>query len=106
MARSYANTKDGIRRLNTKIYDANGHFSVQLYSTVVYDETKDKLVLDNGGWSTPTTTSRMNQALDHRGIKGGVTIKDRQMYFYCESLGSMKFIDGKIIVCLVDGQVA
>lgn len=80
MASTYAKTKDGIRRLNTKVYDDNGHFSVQLYATVVYDETKEKIVLNNGGWVTPTTTSRINQALVHQGHDYGVSIMKGVMY--------------------------
>lgn len=106
MAYSIANTKDGIRRLNTKVYDNNGHFAVQLYSTVVYDQTADKLILNNGGWATPTTTSRIRQALIHKGIKGYVNIKDRKMYFTCESLGTIPFVNGRLEFVLVDGQVA
>jgi hypothetical protein len=106
MANTIANTKDGIRRHNTKVWDDNGHFAVRLYSTVVYDETRDLLVLNNGGFVTPTTTSRIHQALIHRGIKGNVNIKNRKMFFTCESLGTIPFVNGKLELHLVDGQVA
>lgn len=70
----------GIRKLNTKIWDDNGHFMVQLYATVVYDETADKIVLRNGGWVTPTTGSRINQALRHRNRTENVNIKNGEMF--------------------------
>lgn len=94
MAKRHANTKDGIRRLNTRVYQNNGHFSVQLYSTVVYDETRDRIVLDNGGWITPTTVSRINQAFDHRGIDVGVKIIKGKMYFVTGDLSRPLPFDG------------
>ncbi len=80
MASTIAKTPTGIRKLNTKIWDDNGHFSVKLYETIVYDETHDTITLDNGGWVTMTTTSRMNQAFNHRGHSHGVNIKNGVMY--------------------------
>ncbi len=106
MASRIANTKDGIRRLNTKVYNENGHFAVQLYSTVVYDETADTLTLNSGGWTTPTTVSRIGQALAHRGIKGYVNIKNGEMFFTCDLLGRVPFVDGKLSLSLHNGQVA
>ena len=106
MATRTAKTPTGIRKLNTKIYDDNGHFAVQLYSTVVYDQTADKLILNNGGWATATTASRINQALDYKGVKGGVNVKGGQMYFTSESLGTVPFVDGRLELILNAGQVA
>lgn len=80
MARSIANTPNGIRKLNTKVWDDNGHFAVKLYDTVVYDETATTITLNNGGWVTPTTTSRIHQALIHRGHSNRVNIKNGQMF--------------------------
>lgn len=76
-----AKTPTGIRKGNTKVWDNNGHFSVMLYSTVVYDETREVITLNNGGWITPTTASRMNQALEHRGFPACVRIRGGQMFY-------------------------
>ncbi len=106
MASTIAKTKDGIRRLNTKVYNENGHFAVQLYSTVVYDETANTLTLSNGGWITPTTTSRIEQALRHRGIEGHVFIKNGEMFFRAPGMSRTPFADGKCLLSLINGQVA
>lgn len=81
MARRIAKTKTGIGRKATKIYDDNGRFAVQLYSTVVYEEIRDEITLRNGGWPTPTTSQRINSALAYRGFPMGVYIKDGQMFY-------------------------
>lgn len=80
MARTYANTKDGICRLNTKVVDGGEEFFVELYQTLVYHEMKDRIVLRHGGWVTPTTASRIHQALRHRGHMNNVNIKNRKMF--------------------------
>lgn len=80
MARSYANTPDGIRRLNTNVVETNDGLMVRLYSTVVYIETNTEIVLNHGGWVTPTTKSRIHQALRYRGHKNNVNIKNGEMY--------------------------
>lgn len=91
----------GIRKLNTRVYQDNDHFAVQLYATVVYDETRERLVLDNGGWVTPTTVSRINQAIDHRGFSdlGHVRIIRGQMYFQSITV-SVPFVGGKFVLDL------
>ena len=99
MARTIANTKDGIRRLNTKVWDDNGHFAVKLYATVVYDETRETITLNNGGWVTPTTTSRINQALAHRGFtECGVFIKGGEMYFQRGANPAIAFKENKFVM--------
>lgn len=93
MARTIANTKDGIRRLNTKVWDDNGHFAVQLYATVVYEEDAHRITLRHGGYVTPTTASRIHQALTHRGISGHLNIKNGEMFFR-----GLPFINGIFII--------
>ena len=93
MASTIAKTRDGIRRLNTKVFNDNGHFAVQLYATVVYDETRDHIVLAHGGWVTPTTASRINQALHHRGVDGGVNIKNGELFY-----NGKPFVNGEYVI--------
>ena len=94
MPSTLAKTSDGIGRCNTKVWNDNGHFSVQLWNTVVYHETQEGLItLDNGGWITPTTARRMNQALLYRGMPGSVRIKNGQMFY-----GERPFDGSKLIL--------
>lgn len=93
MASTIAKTPTGIRKLNTRIWDDNGHFAVQLYNTVVYEEDQHRITLRHGGWITPTTTSRITQALRYRGIPSHVNIKGGEMF--CDGL---PFINGIFII--------
>ena len=79
MPRAIAKTQTGIGR-KAHIYNDNGHFAVQLHSTVVYDEHDGKVTLNSGGWVTPTTVRYMNQALTYRGHTPDVHIKNGVMY--------------------------
>lgn len=97
MASTIAKTPTGIRKLNTKVWNDNGHFMVQLYATVVYDETADKIVLKNGGWVTTTTTSRINQALAHRGFSNRVGIRKGEMVLWC-TRSFVPFQNGELIL--------
>lgn len=78
MPSKLAKTETGIGR-QAKIWNDNGHFMVQLHQTVVYDETKETITLNNGAWVTPTTVRYMNQALVHRGHAGDVAIRNGKM---------------------------
>lgn len=104
MPSTIAKTSDGIGRCNTKIYRENSHFAVQLHDTVVYDEnrTTGKLTLNNGGWVTPTTTRRINQALAHRGFSNRVAVRKGQMVLLCTR--SIIPFDGNTLVCELWGQ--
>lgn len=93
MAHTYANTKDGIRRLNTRVFETEQGMTVELYGMVVYQETPETITLNNGGWVTATTSSRIHQALRHRGHKNNVNIKNREMF--CDG---KPFVDGKYVI--------
>jgi len=80
MASTIAKTVDGIRRLNTKVEAMGDQFYVTLYETMVYSEDKYSITLNSGGWITPTTTSRIRQALRHRGHPHNVNIKNGVMH--------------------------
>lgn len=98
MAHTIAKTSTGIRKLNTRIWNDNGHFMVQLYETVVYDEGYDTITLNNGGYVTPTTVSRMVQALRHRGHDVRVNIKNGEMVWQSPCGNPQKFVDGKAVI--------
>lgn len=105
MPKSIADTIDGICRFHTRVYETEQGITVQLYDTVVFQQTPDRLLLNTGGFATATTASRIHQALIHRGIKGHVNVKGGKMYFTCESLGTIPFVDNKLELWLNDGQV-
>lgn len=98
MASMIAKTKTGIGTTGTKIWNDNGHFAVQLYATVVYDETRETITLNNGGWVTPTTVRRINQAFKHRGHLGVVFIRNGEMYFRRGDNPALPFKDQKFVV--------
>lgn len=97
MAHKIAKTSTGIRKLNTKIYqgelDGKEYFQVRLYSTVVYDEWPDRIRLRHGGWVTPTTASRLRQALMYRGRSEHVDIKNGQMF-----CNGKPFVNGEFVI--------
>lgn len=93
MSSMIAKTKTGIGKKATKISSENGHFTVQLYATVVYDETAETVTLANGGWATPTTRQRINSALAHRGFMPTCYIKYGEMFYR-----GKKFVDGKLVI--------
>lgn len=93
MPSTYAKTSTGIGKLNTKVYNDNGHFAVQLYATVVYDETAETITLRTGGWNTPTTGRRIHQALRYRGHMNNVNIKGGLMH--CDG---KPFVNGEFVI--------
>lgn len=62
---------------NTKVYLAGEKKEVFLYKTciVTVDEGKRTVKLRTGGWATPTTFRRMNEALEEFGIACHVSSK-------------------------------
>lgn len=96
MASTIAATKTGIGR-KAHIYQDNGHFAVQLYATVVYDETAHTVTLRHGGWVTPTTARYINQAFTHRGIDAGVYIRRGEMFLHCAT-GEFPFENGEAVL--------
>lgn len=93
MPRTIAKTQTGIGNLNTNIWTGEEYFQVQLYSTIVYDEQKDKITLRHGGWVTPTTSRRIRQVLRYRGHNHRVNIKNGVML--CDG---KTFINGEFII--------
>lgn len=97
MASMIAKTKTGIGYKGTKIVDANGEFFVELYATLVYHETKDKIILRNGGWNTPTTAQRINSALVYRGFNSGISTAGGNM-----SYQGKPFVNGSLALSVAD----
>lgn len=97
MASKIAKTKTGIGSKATKIWNDNGHFMVQLYATVVYDETAETVTLQNGGWNTPTTAQRINSALQYRGFNTGISTAGGTMKYE-----GKPFVDGVLVLNVSD----
>lgn len=62
----------GIRPYNTTVAEESGVTRVTLYQTVVatYDRPAGIVTLNTGGYDTPTTFRRMNEALHFWGLVG------------------------------------
>lgn len=99
MASTIAKTKDGIGRTNTRVANIDGRFTVILWSTMVYEEDLDLgiITLNNGGWVTPTTARRMNQALAHRGFDLKVSIRKGAMFLHAPQTAT-KFEGQQLII--------
>lgn len=92
MPSTIAKTQTGIGRQAQIWNECETHgFQVRLYDTMVYEEKDGKVILDNGGWVTPTTVRYMNQAIQHRGkLDGFVRIRNHEME-YCYGSTYQKF---------------
>ncbi len=99
MSKMIAATKTGIGYKATKIWNDNGHFAVQLYATVVYDETAETVTLNNGGWNTPTTKQRINSALIYRGFRSGISNAGGVMTYQ-----GKPFVNGVLVLKVKDLQ--
>lgn len=97
MASLRAATNTGIGNGHTVTWNDNGHYSVRLYKTVIYDEAFGKIALDNGGWVTQTTARRMNQILLYRGQPASVRIRQGVMMF-----GSNPFVNGRLTIARIE----
>ncbi len=64
---------------NTKVSEAGRYVWVRLHQTVIfsYDKVTDTFTLDTGGWNTPTTIRRMNEALREFAPAGAPTVCKR-----------------------------
>ena len=51
-----------IGRHCTSIFNMDGYTCVKYHDTVVVSFDNDRIVLNSGGWFTPTTKTRMNQS--------------------------------------------
>ena len=65
---------------NTIVKNENGKMSVSLYDTEILKNGKSKLKLNNGGYVTKTTVTRMNQISDEYNLGVHVYIAKREMF--------------------------
>ena len=69
-----------VGRTATSVMCTNGRISAVYHSTEVVLATKEKIVLNTGGWTTATTKARMNQASNQFGLGYKVYQKDRAWF--------------------------
>ena len=71
-----------ISRNNTTVSTHGGKTEVTLHSTVIVSYDDVSITLNNGGWNTATTVTRMNQVSNEKGLcfwvsrRGGVMVAE------------------------------
>lgn len=67
---------------NTSIKNENSIITVRFHETdIITHDTKNKtIILDSGGWRTPTTKNRINQYLSENNIGLGIFQKKGKWY--------------------------
>ena len=88
--------KNPIGKTATTIQPRNGWIAVKYHDTdvVSYQPNSRVVVLNSGGWLTPTTKRRMNEASDEFGLGFKVYSKAKQWYVDTPYDGTIQFHDG------------
>ena len=66
----------------TEVLTENGVTSVKYHDTKVVTFSEDAIMLDTGGWFTPTTKARMNQTSNQFGLDYKVYQKDFEWFVH------------------------
>ena len=70
---------------------------VCFHSTLIVVFDSEKITLDNGGWYTPTTKKRMNQASSDFSL--GFKVYQKNYEWYCEYQGKIhSFTQNKLVL--------
>ena len=69
-----------VQGVATKVRVVNDTTLVEYHDTVVVSFTKDKIVLDSGGWKTATTKLRMNQTANEYNL-GFQVYQDKKEWY-------------------------
>jgi spore coat protein U-like protein len=81
---------------NTQVLGVGGlNQSVVLYKTCIVNTTANKITLDTGGFNTPTTKNRMNQASQELDLKYNVYSK-KGIWFVSYRGEELPFADNRI----------
>lgn len=80
---------DQIGKISTNVFtDDDGYTKVIYHNTCVVKFNEDWIILNTGGWNTPTTKRRMNQASNQFRLDYLVYQQDGEWYVQCtNSLG-------------------
>lgn len=81
----------------TNIRTEGGFTRVRYHDTDVVSFNENGIVLDNGGWFTSTTKTRMNQASNQFGLDYIVFQKDFKWYVEYQNVNHV-FHDGRAIL--------
>jgi hypothetical protein len=73
-----------LSKYNTSVKSINGETVVTLHHTDVVRFNDREITLDNGGWCTTTTATRMNQASSQFGLGFRVSRKAKEMFVQVE----------------------
>ena len=100
--------QDKIGRHRTVIYStlAGGeiHTIVRYHETPVVIVTPTKIILNTGGWRTPTTKTRMNQAANQWEL--GYSVYQHKGEWYVDYAGETRAFEGDSIELeIVDGTI-
>jgi hypothetical protein len=68
------------RKGHTRISEENGNTRVSLWDTDIVRANKREIELNSGGWYTPTTKRRMNQASEELGLGYNVYQEDKEWF--------------------------
>jgi len=85
-----------VRGRATLVFQDGQDTVVQYHDTEVVRFSKNRIVLDSGGWRTSTTKARMNQAANQYDLPFQVFQK-RHEWFVTTTLGDRLFEDGMVI---------
>ena len=69
-----------IGRHKTRVIEEGDTITVYYHDTAVVSVTPDKIILDTGGWWTPTTKTRMNQTSHQFNLGYWVSQKNWEWY--------------------------
>ena len=69
-----------ISRNNTAILNRNGIREVILHGTIIVTVSDNEIILNNGGYVSSTTATRMNQVANEWNLGYGVSRKDGEMF--------------------------
>jgi len=59
--------------------DGNGNVQVRYHSTIVFERRGNEITVRHGGWVTPTTRTRINQAFSVYGIAACACIRNGEL---------------------------
>lgn len=86
---------------NTTITNDEGWTCVTLHRTCIVRFNDDEIILDNGGWNTATTATRMNQASSQFRLGFHVSRKGGRM-----TANGIQFIGDRMLSLTRKDQVA
>jgi hypothetical protein len=89
---------DQLGKTATRVYQEDGYTCVRYHATDVVRFNEHYIELDTGGWETPTTKLRMNQASNQ--FKLGFRVYQRDYIWHVATDDGYDFpFNGEAIIC-------